>query len=145
MPQASHNTLRRRAGERQEREDGNENCGVTHGVVLCGSTPRLLWARQVGVKATTTETTTATRAVAFLTVQMPEPRTPLGRVSSWLWSGLVVRRASYVASVSLFEHHSKMVENLSLETDGVGADPRRKGPAEIATHEIPRDEGQLQQ
>ena len=34
--------LRRRAGERHEREDGNENCGVTHGVVLCGNAPRML-------------------------------------------------------------------------------------------------------
>ena len=49
----SNGHLGRRAGERHEREDGNENCGVTHGVVLCGNAPRLLWARQVGVKAFT--------------------------------------------------------------------------------------------
>ncbi len=39
------------AGERHEREDGNENCGVMHGVDLCGNAPRLLGACQTGVKA----------------------------------------------------------------------------------------------
>jgi len=42
--------LGHRAGERHEREDGNENCGATHGVVLCGNALRLPWVRQVGVK-----------------------------------------------------------------------------------------------
>ena len=56
------------------REDGNENCGVTHGVVLYGNATRLLWARQVGVKAIRPEVCQRSRLHVYRDVVLLGPR-----------------------------------------------------------------------